>query len=46
MLALLALSAVYVGFGDTAVVAAVFAGLAPAVIAIVVQAVFRWPGDP
>ncbi len=41
MLALLALSAVYVGFGDTAVVAAVFAGLAPAVIAIVVQAVFR-----
>ena len=41
MLALLALSALYVGFGDTAVVAAVFAGLAPAVIAIVVQAVFR-----
>ena len=41
MLALLALSAVYVGFGDTALVAAVFAGLAPAVIAIVVQAVFR-----
>src|ERR687893_2678761 len=41
MVALLALSAVYVGFGDTALVAAVFAGLAPAVIAIVVQAVFR-----
>jgi chromate transporter len=41
MLALLALSAVYVAFGDTAVVAAVFAGLAPAVIAIVVQAVIR-----
>jgi len=41
MVALLALSAIYVGFGDTAVVAAVFAGLAPAVIAIVVQAVFR-----
>ena len=33
--------AVYVGFGDTALVAALFAGLAPAVIAIVVQAVFR-----
>ena len=41
LVALLALSAVYVGLGDTTVVAAVFAGLAPAVIAIVVQAVFR-----
>jgi chromate transporter len=41
LLALLALSGIYVGFGDTAVVAAVFAGLAPAVIAIVVQAVSR-----
>jgi chromate transporter len=41
MLALLALSAIYVAFGDTAAVAAVFAGLAPAVIAIVVQAVLR-----
>jgi chromate transporter len=41
LVALLALSAIYVGFGDTALVAAVFAGLAPAVIAIVVQAVFR-----
>ena len=40
-LALLALSAVYVGYGDTAVVDALFLGLAPAVIAIVVQAVVR-----
>jgi chromate transporter len=40
-LALLALSAVYAGFGDTMVVTAVFAGLAPAVVAIVVQAVLR-----
>jgi len=41
MVALLALSAVYVGFGDTTVVTAVFAGLAPAVVAIVAQAVWR-----
>ncbi|GLY93959.1 chromate efflux transporter [Actinoplanes sp. NBRC 103695] len=41
MVALLALSAVYVGFGDTTVVAALFAGLAPAVVAIVAQAVWR-----
>ncbi|MGH8776100.1 MAG: chromate efflux transporter [Jiangellaceae bacterium] len=41
MVALLVLSAVYVGFGDTSVVAAVFAGLAPAVVAIVTQAVTR-----
>ncbi len=41
MVALLALSAVYVRFGDTTVVAAIFAGLAPAVVAIVVQAVWR-----
>ena len=41
LVALLALSAVYVGFGDTTVVTAVFAGLAPAVIAIVAQAVWR-----
>ncbi|MCA2211718.1 chromate efflux transporter [Jidongwangia harbinensis] len=41
LVALLALSAVYVGFGDTTVVTALFAGLAPAVIAIVVQAVWR-----
>ena len=44
MVALLALSAIYVAFGDTTVVAALFAGLAPAVIAIVVQAVL--PGRP
>jgi chromate transporter len=41
VLALLALSAIYVGFGDTAAVTALFAGLAPAVLAIVVQAVIR-----
>jgi chromate transporter len=41
MLTLLALSAVYVAFGGTTVVSAVFAGLAPAVLAIVVQAVLR-----
>ena len=44
MLALLGLSAVYVGFGDTTVVTALFAGLAPAVIAIVAQAVVRVAG--
>jgi chromate transporter len=43
-LSLLALSAVYAGFGDTMVVAAVFAGLAPAVVAIVAQAVVRVGG--
>ena len=41
MLAMLALSAGYVAFGSTGLVAALFAGLAPAVIAIVVQAVHR-----
>ncbi|MGZ4426781.1 MAG: chromate efflux transporter [Nocardioidaceae bacterium] len=41
MLALLALSAIYVGFGNTEFITALFAGLAPAVIAIVVQAVYR-----
>jgi chromate transporter len=41
MVALLVLSAVYVAFGDTTAVVAVFAGLAPAVVAIVVQAVVR-----
>jgi chromate transporter len=41
MVALLALSAIYVAFGDTTAVAAVFAGLAPAVVAIVAQAVWR-----
>jgi chromate transporter len=40
-LAMLALSAVYVGFGDTTAVLAVFAGLAPAVLAIVTHAVWR-----
>ena len=41
VVALLALSAVYVRFGDSTTVTALFAGLAPAVIAIVVQAVYR-----
>ncbi len=41
VLALLVLSAVYVGFGETTAVSAVFAGLAPAVVAIVAQAVWR-----
>jgi chromate transporter len=41
VIALLALSALYVGAGSTAVVTGLFAGLAPAVIAIVVQAVHR-----
>ena len=40
-LALLVLSAIYVRFGETDVVTAIFAGVAPAVIAIVVQAVQR-----
>lgn len=39
--ALLALSAVYAQWGDTSVVTAVFAGLAPAVLAIVAQALWR-----
>jgi chromate transporter len=41
VIALLALSAVYVAYGDTTAVTALFAGLAPAVLAIVVQAVLR-----
>src|SRR4051812_41210622 len=41
VVALLVLSAIYVGFGDTDAVEAVFAGVAPAVLAIVVQAVIR-----
>lgn len=41
VLALLLLSAVYVAFGDTTVVSSLFAGLAPAVLAIVVHAVVR-----
>jgi chromate transporter len=41
LVALLVLSAVYVAFGETTAVTAVFAGLAPAVVAIVAQAVVR-----
>ena len=41
MLALLVLSAVYVRFGETGLVTAIFAGVGPAVIAIVVHAVRR-----
>ncbi len=38
---LLGLSAAYVGFGGTSAVTAVFAGLAPAVVTVVAQAVVR-----
>ena len=41
VVALLGLSALYVGLGDTDAVQAIFLGLAPAVIAIVLQAVVR-----
>jgi len=41
VVALLALSMIYVGFGDTTIITAVFAGLAPAIVAIVAQAVWR-----
>ncbi|WP_214317660.1 chromate transporter [Nonomuraea sediminis] len=41
VLALLALSAIYVLWQDTTVVTALFAGIAPAVLAIVAQAVIR-----
>jgi chromate transporter len=41
MIALLALSAIYVGYGDTTAVASILAGVAPAILAIVVQAVLR-----
>jgi chromate transporter len=41
VVALLVLSGVYVAYGDTTLVEALFLGLAPAVIAIVVQAVVR-----
>ena len=44
VVALLVLSAVYVAFGTTTAVLALFAGLAPAVLAIVVQAVVRVAG--
>jgi len=41
VVALLALSASYVAFGDTMAVTAIFAGLAPAVLAVVAQALWR-----
>lgn len=41
VLALLAASGAYVGWGDTTIVAGLLAGLAPAVLAIVTQAVIR-----
>lgn len=41
VVALLALSGIYVAYGDTTLVEALFLGLAPAVIAIVIQAVIR-----
>jgi chromate transporter len=41
MVALLALSALYVGFGDTTAVAALSAGLGATVVAVVAQAVVR-----
>ena len=40
-LVLLGVSLLYAGFGDTSIVAALFAGVAPAVLPIVVQAVQR-----
>jgi chromate transporter len=39
--ALLALSAVYVAYGESTLITALFAGLAPAVVAVVAQAVWR-----
>jgi chromate transporter len=42
--ALLALSSIYVAYGDTGLVEALFLGLGPAVIAIVIQAVVRVAG--
>jgi chromate transporter len=42
--ALMALSAIYVGFGDTVWIEALFAGVAPAVLAIVASAVLRIAG--
>jgi chromate transporter len=44
VLALLGLSALYVGAGDTTLVTAILGGLASAVLAIVAQAVFRVGG--
>ncbi len=44
VVALLALSALYVGAGDTLIVESLFAGLAPAVLAIVAQALAKVAG--
>ncbi len=44
VIAIYGLSAIYVAFGTTTAVAAVFAGIAPAVLAIVAQAVIRVGG--
>jgi chromate transporter len=44
VVALLGLSFLYVGYGDTTAVMALFAGLAPAVLAVVAQAVVRVGG--
>jgi chromate transporter len=44
MVTLLALAAIYVAWGDATAVTAVFAGLAPAVLAVVAQAVLRVGG--
>src|SRR5688572_25249794 len=41
LLALLALSGLYVAYGDTSAVTAIFTGLAPAIVAVVAQAVWR-----
>jgi len=41
MVALLALAAIYVAWGNVTAVTAIFAGLAPAVLAVVAQAVLR-----
>jgi chromate transporter len=41
VLALLALSALYAGYGEATAVTALFSGLAPAVLAVVAQAVWR-----
>jgi chromate transporter len=38
---MMVLAAIYVGYGDTSVITGLFAGLAPAVVAIVIQAVLR-----
>jgi chromate transporter len=44
VVALLALSALYVGLGETGLLTALFTGLAPAVLAIVTQAVIKVAG--